>query len=76
MSSITAGSNPADGTAVVTVQASQPNHRVTRFTSRTARLFSIADRRFRGLPMVLETPKGEALEEDRENLAALRGLVG
>ena len=36
----------------------------------------LADRRFRGLPMVLETPKGEALEEDRENLAVLRGLVG
>jgi deoxyribonuclease-4 len=32
------------------------------------------DPRFRGLPMVLETPKGEDLAEDRENLAVLRGL--
>ncbi len=36
----------------------------------------LADRRFRGLPMVLETPKDETLAEDRENLAVLRGLVG
>jgi len=33
------------------------------------------DRRFRERPMLLETPKGEALEEDRENLAALRALL-
>lgn len=33
------------------------------------------DRRFRHLPMVLETPKGEALAEDQENLAALRALI-
>jgi deoxyribonuclease-4 len=33
------------------------------------------DRRFRDLPMVLETPKGEDLREDRENLGRLRGLV-
>lgn len=33
------------------------------------------DRRFRDRPMVLETPKGEALDEDRENLAALRALL-
>ena len=33
------------------------------------------DRRFRELPMVLETPKGEDLAEDRENLAALRSLM-
>jgi deoxyribonuclease-4 len=33
------------------------------------------DRRFRELPMVLETPKGEDLAEDRENLAILRGLI-
>jgi deoxyribonuclease-4 len=36
----------------------------------------LADRRFRGLPMVLETPKGEDLAEDRENLAVLRAMVG
>jgi deoxyribonuclease-4 len=35
----------------------------------------LADRRFRGLPMVLETPKGKQLDEDRENLALLRSLV-
>lgn len=34
------------------------------------------DRRFSGIPMVLETPKDEkTLAEDRENLARLRGLV-
>jgi deoxyribonuclease-4 len=33
------------------------------------------DRRFRDLPMVLETPKGEDLAEDRENLSLLRSLV-
>jgi deoxyribonuclease-4 len=34
------------------------------------------DPRFRELPMVLETPKGDDLAEDRENLAVLRSLVG
>ena len=33
------------------------------------------DRRFRDVPMVLETPKGQDLEQDRENLSTLRGLV-
>ena len=33
------------------------------------------DPRFRHLPMVLETPKGKEMEEDKENLAVLRGLV-
>jgi len=33
------------------------------------------DKRFRQLPMVLETPKGPDLQEDRENLRVLRGLV-
>ncbi|MGD0074850.1 MAG: deoxyribonuclease IV [Candidatus Binataceae bacterium] len=32
------------------------------------------DRRFFGLPMCLETPKGPDLKEDIENLATLRGL--
>lgn len=32
------------------------------------------DSRFAHLPMTLETPKGEALHEDRENLATLRSL--
>jgi len=35
----------------------------------------LGDRRFRDVPMVLETPKGEDLAEDRENLSVLRGLV-
>ena len=35
----------------------------------------LRDPRFRGLPMVLETPKDESLEYDRENLAVLRSLV-
>jgi deoxyribonuclease-4 len=34
------------------------------------------DRRFRRLPMVLETPKGEDLEEDRVNLGVLRAMMG
>ncbi len=34
------------------------------------------DPRLRGLPMVLETPKGEDLREDLENLGRLRGLLG
>ena len=33
------------------------------------------DRRFWGLPMCLETPKGPDLKEDRENLALLRSLL-
>jgi deoxyribonuclease-4 len=32
------------------------------------------DARFAGLPMVLETPKGEDDSEDRRNLATLRAL--
>jgi deoxyribonuclease-4 len=33
------------------------------------------DRRFRGRPMVLETPKDDTLDDDRRNLAALRALL-
>ena len=33
------------------------------------------DPRFTGLPMTLETPKSDNLEEDRENLKTLRSLV-
>jgi deoxyribonuclease-4 len=33
------------------------------------------DRRFWGLPMCLETPKGKDLKEDRENLGLLRSLL-
>src|SRR5262245_12885689 len=33
------------------------------------------DRRFWGLPMCLETPKSDDCQEDRENLATLRGLL-
>ncbi|MBI3803279.1 MAG: deoxyribonuclease IV [Nitrospirae bacterium] len=33
------------------------------------------DRRFWGLPMVLETPKGKELKEDVMNLAVLKGLM-
>lgn len=36
----------------------------------------VNDPRLAGLPGLLETPKGEDLEEDRENLRVLRGLVG
>ena len=37
--------------------------------------FLLNDRRFAQIPMVLETPKGDELAEDRMNLAALRSLV-
>ena len=33
------------------------------------------DRRFRSVPMVLETPKGADLVEDRENMAVLRQML-
>jgi deoxyribonuclease-4 len=33
------------------------------------------DRRFAGLPMVIETPKGRGTALDRRNLAVLRGLI-
>jgi deoxyribonuclease-4 len=33
------------------------------------------DKRFWGLPSVLETPKGPDLAEDRENLTLLRSLI-
>jgi len=33
------------------------------------------DRRFWGLPMCLETPKGKDLKEDQENLTLLRSLI-
>lgn len=36
----------------------------------------VNDRRLKKIPMILETPKGDDLQEDRENLAYLRGLVG
>jgi deoxyribonuclease-4 len=37
--------------------------------------FILNDSRFDGLPGLLETPKGDDGEEDRRNLATLRGLV-
>jgi deoxyribonuclease-4 len=37
--------------------------------------FLLNDPRFRDHPMVLETPKGPEMEEDRRNLAVLRGLM-
>jgi len=36
----------------------------------------VNDPRFDGTPMMLETPKGEDLREDRENLAILRAQIG
>jgi deoxyribonuclease-4 len=35
----------------------------------------VNDERFKNIPMIIETPKGEDLEEDIENLKKLRGLV-
>ena len=37
--------------------------------------FLVNDKRFWGLPMCLETPKGPDLAEDRENLTLLRSLI-
>ena len=37
--------------------------------------FLLNDKRFWGLPMCLETPKGTDLAEDRENLTLLRSLI-
>jgi hypothetical protein len=34
------------------------------------------DERFFGRPGILETPKGDDGEDDRRNLATLRGLAG
>jgi deoxyribonuclease-4 len=34
------------------------------------------DPRFLNHPMVLETPKGKDLREDKENLSVLRSLIG
>jgi deoxyribonuclease IV len=36
----------------------------------------VNDPRFSGLPMIIETPKGEEMAEDIENLTLLRSLVG
>jgi len=36
----------------------------------------LSDRRFHDLPMLLETPKGADLADDRMNLATLRSLLG
>jgi deoxyribonuclease IV len=35
----------------------------------------VNDKRFKNIPFILETPKGDDLSEDRENLAKLRSLV-
>jgi deoxyribonuclease-4 len=35
----------------------------------------VNDKRFSGLPMCLETPKGPDLKEDKANLALLRSLI-
>ncbi|NTV61968.1 MAG: deoxyribonuclease IV [Oscillochloris sp.] len=36
----------------------------------------VNDPRFAGLPMIIETPKGDDMAEDRTNLSLLRSLVG
>jgi deoxyribonuclease-4 len=35
----------------------------------------LKDQRFKNHPMVLETPKGKDLKEDKENLKVLRSLM-
>ncbi len=46
------------------------------FLGKDAFRWLMNDARFDGIPMLLETPKGEDCAEDRVNLAVLRGLVG
>ena len=36
----------------------------------------VNDPRFAGIPMIIETPKGDAMAEDVANLSLLRSLVG
>ncbi len=38
--------------------------------------FVMNDPRLAGLPLLLETPKGDDCAEDRENMDFLRGLIG
>jgi deoxyribonuclease-4 len=45
------------------------------FIGKDAFEFLVNDRRFYKTPMVLETPKGKDLAEDRENLALLKSLI-
>jgi len=45
------------------------------FIGKDAFGFLVNDRRFFKIPMVLETPKGKDLAEDRENLKLLRSLI-
>ena len=42
--------------------------------ARRAAVALVNDERFAGLPMVLETPKGDDLADDVRNLATLRSL--
>lgn len=46
------------------------------FLGKDAFRWLMNDARFDGIPMLLETPKGEDCAEDRVNLAVLRSLVG
>ena len=45
------------------------------FIGKDAFGFLVNDRRFYKTPMVLETPKGKDLAEDRENLSLMRSLI-
>jgi deoxyribonuclease-4 len=38
--------------------------------------YLVNDPRFKKIPMILETPKGKDLREDKENLGILRNLIG
>ena len=48
--------------------------RTQRFIGLDAFRRILNDERFFGLPMCLETPKGDDMKEDIENLATLRSL--
>jgi deoxyribonuclease IV len=45
------------------------------FLGKEAFCWLMNDPRFDGVPMLLETPKGEDCAEDKVNLALLRGLI-
>lgn len=41
----------------------------------TAFRLLLNDERFKNIPMILETPKGKTMREDKKNLSILRGLI-
>jgi deoxyribonuclease-4 len=52
-----------------------PHHIGQGFIGLEAFRCLVNDRRFVGVPKIQETPKGKDLQEDRMNLATLRGFI-